>query len=208
MSYGLKITNATGGLVIDSQFESMSMKNETPNIAAPGSVFPPPDATYSDLIAVKPTAPNVNTSVFKEGDRTFGDYYLYWNPDAVSYSYYVLERFSEVAPSVSAYGLEVFGPSNELYFSSDYLETQGFTVVTTGLLTNTTPIYYPSETGAVDELHKYYCVINSTTYFASRFFGGVSYYSYIYTATNQGRIKITKSTYAQNLSYMIIKEKI
>ena len=208
MSYGIKITNPTGGLVIDSQFENLALKNETPSTAAAGSTFPPTGATYGDLIAVKPTNANVDTYVFKEGDDTFGDYSLYWNSAAGSYSYYVLEKFSSNTAATSGYGMQVYGPSNELFFDSEQLETQGFTVITTGLLDNTTPIYYPSSTGSVDDLHKYYCVINSTTYFASQFFGGVSYYEYIWTATGEGRIKIAKTTYTGNLNYMIIKEKI
>lgn len=57
--------------------------------------------------------------------------------------------------------------------------------------------YYPSSTGTVTDLHKYFCVMSSATrlhsivYFLGLEVDSVQGYEYVYTGTNTGRIRIT-----------------
>lgn len=216
MSYGLKITNSSGGLVLDSQYENLYMQNETPNTAVPGDAIP--DLGPTQLLFAKPTTANYDTHLFFNsgvfgGDGTDGDD-SFWDTSATGYSYYILEPSSMSSPG-TGYGLEIQGVEGSTYFSSEVFENQGYTIAAAGNMVGS-DMYFPSETGTVTDLDKYYVMLNGTFHYL---FGRARIdtfimYEYQWTATNEGRIhfKISKDGFPGILnethSMFIIKEKI
>jgi hypothetical protein len=160
-------------------------------------------------------------------------------PVTNGYKYYALRQFSGNVNANSGYGLGVYSGTGQTLFNSTTLD-KNLEVVAVGTLNSSTynfvlmgttwanspdlsnTVYFPSSTGSVTDLDKYYCVINtaysalyevpidgfSTIY---QHFGNI--YEYIWTGPNTGRIRINsfqKDTGAWaafgNFVYIILKE--
>lgn len=206
MSYGVEITNDGSGFFLNSQYENFALISSVPGTAARNSPYPPVGYT-DELIFARPTTRTLSQhGVFLESQTTWGDYGFFSAPD--SFTYYGLTPFSTVSSS-GGYGLEIFKSNGDLAFSSDYFASQGFSIEFVGSTSGyATDPYFPSQVGSVPDLHKYYCLVNPTFWFASRFGGGANVYTYLYDGPTgtAGRIKVDSSGAAVSFHFCIIKE--
>lgn len=134
-------------------------------------------------------------------------------PTTNGYKYYTLRKTNGNKTPPTGFGLNVYDSVGGLQFAatdSNKVLTlvavgqitapavaqvaQGTTWTTLSDLANV--IYYPSSTGVLTNLDKYYCLVNNNDSLAYWSFGANRYiqctfaYEYIWTGPNEGRIKI------------------
>jgi hypothetical protein len=124
MSYGISIENASGYIQIDSGFTnyvlvSSGTVNATAGVIGTYSGIDPGTATINglqadDIVAVR------GTDICQAGRSASAQSLYNFTTSAQTISYRVYRKASDITPSTSDYGLEVFDESGNLRFSSKY----------------------------------------------------------------------------------------
>jgi len=216
MSYGVVVSNSDGRVVIDENYSNfyVANANEAPISVAAGTAYPPSGYSSGTLVMAK--APNNTDGYVSRAPNLFAAPYTY---EKFEYAcdYIIVDPFETTASASTGYGFEVYDGASNVLFSATS-NNKVFEVVAVGEIpasdTTTTAIYYPSSTGVVPYLDKYYVALNGTMswgYFGAR--THVDYY-YDWVTSTSGRIHINRSrTFGLNspqplaltMSYLIMR---
>lgn len=227
MSHGIEIVNAFGKTIIDEKYANYYIDSTSPYTVAPGATYPPAGTDSTDLIFARPPQ-GENKTVAIQYLATAGqppiwavdDYDLAIFPnyagEPTSYKYFRAKKYTDLAIP-SGFGLQVYGSSGELFFTTP--ENLSFEVVAVGNIRGASHVTFPSTSGVFSDLDKYYCLMNTCAYAAvnARFYGYevACFYTYEWVTSTSGRIKIDSELYfndgfadtynPENFDYMIVK---
>lgn len=223
MSYGIEILNNNDRIVIDTNYANFGFLSTTLSTATPGSSYPGLAGTVaSDLIVAR-----ANNSANGLVSRSISPntWASTLEGAASATRYYAIRRFDSLNPSTaSGYGFAVYTTTSNVIFTSNI--TKNFEIVAVGTLnsfaSNTTKLYFPSNTGWYSNFDKYYVVVNNTLTYYILIPSGVGFlvntyrnsYDYTWANSTHGRITIDSSYYNgsafttlnRDFHYMILKE--
>lgn len=199
MTYGLSIVNSDSRVQIDSSYSNMYLYSYTPAYAASNSNYPPPNFSSGDLLMARPYVSSGTRSV--NLSRVSG------SPKMPECYYHTMKRVAgNLTNPNSGMGLAVYNSAGQVQFYSGsnnkMLEIASIGTIsgnfsgpyTKAALPNT--VYYPSSTGTISNLSKYYCLIQNTDYNISFSpdgllrYDGLLGYEYEWVSGDSGRIKI------------------
>lgn len=230
MTYGIELRNANNQVIIDGTYPNFRHAQTASNVINAGASLYYSDNAWQEAADVLVASPPVGTSGFvgitnagttgTPGFPSLVNYYPVGGGDiytATTARVDSLRNFRQFTPA-GGYGLNIWDQNNTLVFSATSTQRH-YKIVETGAVSGSVVIKdsvgYPSTTGTVANLHKYFVLIQQTYVHRSGSNEWVRGFEYQYTSGTTGRILIQNyriisgSTLAYSncpLSYMIIKE--